>query len=45
MNKDKEVEVVDSREVEANLTMGITDLTIPHKIKVNINGKVKEKSR
>ena len=45
MKKDKEVEVVDSREVEVDLTMEMVDLTILCKIKENLNGKVKIKAR
>ena len=45
MNKDKEVEVVDSKEIEAYLTMEMVDLTILCKIKENLNGKLKLKER
>ena len=37
--------MVDSREGEVDLTMEMVDLTIMCKIKVNLNGKVKEKAR
>ena len=45
MNKDKEEEVVDSREAEVDLTIEMVVLTILYKTKSNINGKVKKKER
>ena len=45
MNKDKEVEVVDSREVEVDLMEKVVDLTILCKIKANLNGRVMIKVR
>ena len=45
MNKDKEVEVVESREAEVDLTMEMADLIILCKIKENLNEKVKKKAR
>ena len=45
MNKDKEVDVVDSREVEVDLTMKVKDLTILCRIKANLNGRVMIKER
>ena len=45
MDKDKEVEVVGSREVEANLIMEIADLTILRKKKEKLNGKMNTKER
>ena len=45
MNKDKEVEVVDSREVEVDLMEKVVDLTVLCKIKENLNGRVMTKAR
>ena len=45
MNKDKEVEVVDCKKEEVDLTMEMADLTILCKTKENLNGKVKTKAR
>ena len=45
MNKDKEVEVVDSREVEVDLTKKVVDLTILCKIRENLNGRMMIKTR
>ena len=40
MNKDKEVEVVDSREVEIEPMEKVVDLTIMCKIRENVHGKM-----
>ena len=45
MKKDKEIEVVHSREAKVDLTMEMEDLTILYKTKENINQKVKIKAR
>ena len=45
MNKDKEVEVVDSKEAEVDLMVKVADLTILSKIRENLNGKVMSKTR
>ena len=45
MSKDKEVEVVDSREAEVDLMVKVADLTILCKIKENMNGKMMTKTR
>ena len=45
MNKDKEVEVVDSREAEVDLIVKVADLTILCKIRANLNGRMKTKAR
>ena len=45
MNKDKEVEVVDSREAEVDLTMEMKNLIILCNSNENLNGKVKTKAR
>ena len=45
MNKDKAIEVVDSKETKVNLTMEMVDLTILYKTRENMNGKVKIKAR
>ena len=45
MNKDKEVEVVDSREVEGDLMVKVEDLIVMCKIKENLNGRVRIKAR
>ena len=45
MNKDKEVEVVDSREAEVDLMEKVVDLTILCSIKANMNGRVMTKAR
>ena len=45
MNKDKEVEVVDSREAEVDLMEKVADLTILCKIRENLNGRVMTKER
>ena len=45
MNKDKEVEVVDSREAEVDLMEKVADLTVLCRIKENLNGRVMTKAR
>ena len=45
MNKDKEVELVDSREAEVDLMEKVADLTILCRIKANLNGRVMTKAR
>ena len=45
MNKDKEVEVVDSRGAEVDLMEKVADLTILCKIKENLNGRMMKKTR
>ena len=45
MNKDREVEVVDSREVEVDLMEKVVDLTILCRIKESLNGRVMTKAR
>ena len=45
MSKDKEVEVVDSREVEVDLMVKVVDLTILCRIKKNLNGRMRTKRR
>ena len=45
MSKDKEVEVVDSREAEVDLMVKVVDLTIPCMIKENMNEKMMTKTR
>ena len=45
MNKDKEVEVVDSREAEVDLMEKVADLTILCRIKVNLNGRMTIRTR
>ena len=45
MNKDKEVEVVDSREAEVDLMEKVTNLTVLCRIKENLNGRVMTKAR
>ena len=45
MNKDKEVEVVDSREAEVDLMEKVADLTILCRIKENLNGRIMTKTR
>ena len=45
MNKDKEVEVVDSREIEVDLMEKVAELTILYRIKENLNGRVMTKAR
>ena len=45
MNKDKEVKVVDSGEVEVDLMVKVVDLTILCKIKENINRRMMTKKR
>ena len=45
MNKDKELEVVDSRETEVDLMEKLVDLTILCMIKENLNGRVMIKER
>ena len=43
MSKDKEVEVVDSREAEVDLMVMVADLTILCRIKANLNGRMMTK--
>ena len=43
MNKDKEVEVVDSREAEVDLMVKVEDLKVLYKIKENLNGRMMTK--
>ena len=45
MSKDKEVEVVDSREVEVDLMVKVADLTILCRIKANLDGRMMTKIR
>ena len=45
MNKEKEVEVVDSREAEVDHMAKVLDLTILCKIKENMNGRMMTKTR
>ena len=45
MNKDKEVEVVDSREVEVDHMEKVADLIVLCRIKENLNGRVIKKAR
>ena len=45
MNKDKEVEVVDSKEVEVDVMEKVADLTILCRIKANLNGRMMIKAR
>ena len=45
MNKDKEVEVVHSREAEVDLMEKVVELTILCRIKANLNGRVMIKER
>ena len=45
MNKDKMVEMVDSREAEVDLMEKVADLTILCRIKANLNGRVMTKAR
>ena len=40
MRKEKEVEVVDSREAEVDLMVMVVDLTILCRIKENLNGRM-----
>ena len=45
MNKDKEVEVVDSREAEVDLMEKVVDLTVLCKIRENMNERMTIKER
>ena len=45
MNKDKELEVVDSRKVEVDLMEKVVDLTVLCRIKENLNGRMMTKTR
>ena len=45
MNKDKEVEVVDSREAEVDVMVKVVDLKVLYKIKENLNGGMMTKTR
>ena len=45
MEKDKEVEVVDSKEVEEDLMVSVVDLIVLCKIKANLNGRMMKKTR
>ena len=45
MNKDKEVEVVDSKEVEVDVMEKVADLTILCRIKANLNGRMMTQAR
>ena len=45
MNKDKEVEVVDSREAEVDLMEKVANLTILCKIRANLNRRMMTKTR
>ena len=45
MNKDKEVEVVDLKEVEIDLMEKVVDLTILCKIRENMNGRMMKRTR
>ena len=45
MNKEKEVDLVDSREVEVDLMENVVDLIVICRIKENLNGRVITKAR
>ena len=45
MKKEKEVEVVDSREADVDLMEKLVDLTILSKIRENLNGRMLKKTR
>ena len=45
MNKDKEVDLVDSREVKVHLMEKVVDLIVICRIKENLNGRVITKAR
>ena len=45
MNKDKEIEVVDSKEKEVDIMEKVTDLTFFYKIRVILNGIMMTKER
>lgn len=45
MNKDREVELVDSEEAEVDPMVKMVDLTILYKIKASLNGRKKIKAR
>ena len=45
MNKDKEVEVVDSREAEEDLMVKVADLIVLCRIKEDLNGRMMAKTR
>ena len=45
MNKDKEVEVVDSREEEVDFMEKVVDIIVLCKIKENMNGRMMTKTR
>ena len=45
MNKDKEVEVVDTREAEVDLMEKVVDLIVLCRIKENLNGRMMTKER
>ena len=45
MNKEKEVEVENSRELKVDLTVKVEDLIILYKIKTNLNGRMMTKAR
>ena len=45
MHKDKEVEVVDSKEVEVDLMVKVVDLKVLYKIKENLNGRMMTETR
>ena len=45
MNKDREVEVVDSREVEVDLMEKVVDLMVLYMIKENLNEEMMKKTR
>ena len=45
MNKDKEVEVVDSREAEVDLMVKVIELIVLCRIKENLNGRMMKKAR
>ena len=45
MNKDKEAEVVDSREAEVDLMVKVENFTILCKIRENLNGGMMKKTR
>ena len=45
MNRDKEVEVVDSKEAKVNLKVKMVDLKFLYRIKENLNGRMMKKAR
>ena len=45
MNKDRELEVVDSKEVDVDPMEIVVNVTILYKTRVNLNGKIMRKAR